>query len=152
VPLRILGLGLEDSQVVEADVFLLTDGEPQLLAGGPGLTIDRSEAASDLLLDDLRSDVGMEWVPNDMWLSYLKVDTPAADLDYDLAIGADPETLPSLRDAGIEAPEARPVEVADPGPALWPLALGGAAGAAALVAVLAVGRRREDAPIAGMAP
>ena len=48
---------------VEADVFLLTDDEPELLAGGTGLTLERSEPANDLLLDDLRSDVGMEWVP-----------------------------------------------------------------------------------------
>ena len=34
VPLRILGLGLEGSRNVEADVFLLTDNEPELLAGG----------------------------------------------------------------------------------------------------------------------
>ena len=30
---------------------------------GPGLTVERSEAASAGLLADLRSDVGMEWVP-----------------------------------------------------------------------------------------
>jgi hypothetical protein len=152
VPLRILSLGLEESQVVEADVFLLTDEEPQLLAGGPGLTIDRSEPASDPLLADLRSDVGMEWVPNDMWLSYLKVDAPARDLDYDLAIATGANALPSLTDAGIDAPEARPVRVPDPGPALWPLALGGAAGVAALVAIGFAGRRRDDAPVVGTAP
>ena len=58
VPVRILGLGLEEDRTVEADVFLLTDDEPELLAGGAGLTLDRSEEARDLLLDDLRSDVG----------------------------------------------------------------------------------------------
>ena len=36
VPLRILGLGLEPDRLVQADVFLLTDDRPQLLAGGPG--------------------------------------------------------------------------------------------------------------------
>src|SRR4029453_6593646 len=45
VPLRILSLGLEESEFVEADVFLLTDEEPALLAGGAGLTLARSEAA-----------------------------------------------------------------------------------------------------------
>ena len=45
VPLRILSLGLEESEFVEADVFLLTDEQPSLLAGGPGLTLARSEAA-----------------------------------------------------------------------------------------------------------
>src|SRR5688572_30296547 len=39
VPLRILSLGLEESEFVEADVFLLTDHQPNLLAGGSGLTL-----------------------------------------------------------------------------------------------------------------
>ena len=38
VPVRILGLGLDAEQRIEADVFLLTDREPELLAGGPGLS------------------------------------------------------------------------------------------------------------------
>ena len=47
VPVRILGLGLDGGRTVEADVFLLTDEEPNLLAGGTGLTLERSEAADD---------------------------------------------------------------------------------------------------------
>jgi hypothetical protein len=135
VPVRILGLGLDGSQNVEADVFLLTDDEPELLAGGPGLTLDRSEPASDLLLSDLRSDVGMGWMPGDMWLSYMKLAAPAAELDYDLAVSATPGVNPSLVDAGVPEPETVPVGSRDSGPEWWPLAAGGAAGAA----VLAVG-------------
>jgi hypothetical protein len=135
VPVRILGLGLDGGQNVEADVFLLTDDEPELLAGGAGLTLDRSEPASDLLLTDLRSDVGMEWVPDDMWLSYLKLAAPAAELDYDLAVSATPGVTPSLIDAGVPQPEAIPVGADGSGMAWWPLAAGAAAGAA----VLAVG-------------
>jgi hypothetical protein len=149
VPLRILGLGLEGSQVVEADVFLLTDEEPTLLAGGPGLTIDRNEAASAALLADLRSDAGMEWVPDEMWLSYLKVDAPAADLDYDLAIAATDQTLPSLVDAGIDAPEAR-ILTPDSGRVLWPIALGLAAGLVTVVLLTAVSRRGRH-PVQGLA-
>lgn len=108
VPLRILGLGLEADQRVEADVFLLTPERPELLTGGPGLTTDRSEPASRFLLDDLRSDRGMEWVPNTMWLSYLPLEAAAADLDYDLAISTDGQTAPSLVDAGLVAPGERP--------------------------------------------
>jgi Uncharacterized protein conserved in bacteria (DUF2330) len=147
VPVRILGLGLDGSQNVEADVFLLTDDEPELLAGGTGLTLDRSEPASDLLLSDLRSDVGMEWVPDGMWLSYLKLAAPAAELDYDLAVSATPGVTPSLVDAGVPEPEAIPVGPADRGLAQWPLAVGAAAGAA----VLAVGwiRWRRDRAGAG---
>ncbi len=142
VPVRILGLGLDGAQNVEADVFLLTDDEPELLAGGAGLTLDRSEHATDLLLSDLRSDVGMEWVPDDMWLSYLKLDAPAADLDYDLAVSATPGVTPSLVDTGVPEPEAMPVGSGGSGVAWWPLAAGGAAGAA----VLSVGwlRWRRD--------
>jgi Uncharacterized protein conserved in bacteria (DUF2330) len=132
VPVRILGLGLDGSQNVEADVFLLTDDEPELLAGGSGLTLDRSEPASDLLLSDLRSDVGMEWVPDDMWLSYMKLAAPAADLDYDLAVSATPGVTPSLVDAGVPEPEAISVGAPDSGREWWPLAAGGAAGAAVL--------------------
>ncbi len=46
----------------------------------------RSEQADGLLLDDLRSDVNMEWVPDRMWLSYMTLEAPADELDYDLAV------------------------------------------------------------------
>jgi len=149
VPVRILGLGLDGGQDVEADVFLLTDDEPELLAGGSGLTLDRSERASDLLLSDLRSDVGMEWVPEDMWLSYLKLAAPAAELDYDLAVSATPGVTPSLVDAGVPEPQAIPVGPQDPGRAWWPLAAGGAAVAAVLAAGWSWWRRGG---LAGVAP
>jgi hypothetical protein len=136
VPLRILSLGLESSRVVAADVFLLTDEEPKLLAGGPGLRLERSEAASPGLLADLRSDDGMAWVPDSMWFTYLQVDAPAGDLDYDLAVSADATTLPTLVDTGVDAPEASPVRA--PGPPLprWPLAAAGLAGVVTAVLVL----------------
>ena len=146
VPVRILGLGLEDDRTVEADVFLLTDEEPALLAGGAGLTLARSTEASDGLLDDLRSDVGMEWMPEDMWLSYMTLEAPARELDYDLAVSATPGVTPSLVDAGVDRPQAFPVLPDTPGPALWPIALG--AGAALGVAVLWWDRRRHAPPAA----
>jgi hypothetical protein len=100
VPLRVLSLGLDESRFIEADVFLLTDEEPDLLAGGPGLSLERSEAASDDLLADLRSDVGMEWVPDEAWLTKVVVDTTAAELTYDLAIDVSVAGEPSAVDAG----------------------------------------------------
>jgi hypothetical protein len=143
VPLRILGLGLDADQVVEADVFMLTDEEPELLAGGPGVDVQRSEAASDLLLDDLRSDKGMEWVPDDMWLSYLTVNTAAGNLDYDLAASTTADTDPSLEDVGVSSPQAIPLSASsDAGFALWPLAVGAGAG----LAILVVGLRRRPTP------
>ncbi len=126
VPVRILGLGLDANKVVDADVFLLTDEKPQLLAGGRGLTVNRSEAASELLLSDLRSDKGMEWVPNRMWFTHLPLSAPAGDLKYDLAISARSGRLPTLRDAGIATPAAAvvPAPLDDRGAALWPVGLG----------------------------
>ena len=101
VPLRIRGLGLDGDQAVQADVFLLTEQRPALLAGGPGVDLARSEQASRGLLTDLRSDAAMEWLPQSMWLSYLQLGVTAGSLDYDLAIAADPAREPSLVDAGI---------------------------------------------------
>jgi len=136
VPIRILGLGRGELEPVEADVYLLTDREPALLTG-PGLRTERSEAASRSLLDDLRSDKGMEWVPQDMWLTYLKVDAQGGDLTYDLAIATDGGE-PSLFDFDRTVAEATtggdvPGTTARRGgePA------GGGSGSVALVAVLA---------------
>jgi len=132
VPLRILGLGLEEDQRVEADVFLLTDDRPALLAGGDGLELARSEEAGDLLLDDLRSDVGMEWVPEEMWFTHLPLEADAGDLDYDLAVSTDDEEAPAVVDAGIPAREAVAIDASGGGVTWWPVAVGVAAAAAVL--------------------
>ncbi|HUH08051.1 MAG TPA: DUF2330 domain-containing protein [Egibacteraceae bacterium] len=142
VPLRILSLGLDESRTVEADVFLLTDERPELLAGGPGMKVERSEPASSGLLADLRFDVGMEWVPSSMWLSYLQLDVTAGDLDYDLAVAAQPGAEPSLIDAGVGAAAAVPVQRDSAGLPRWPILLGAVAGMAAFLTVTAISRRR----------
>ena len=102
VPLRILALGQDPEAIVEADVFLLTEQQPALLPAGNngGFELDRSEAASDSLLADLRSDKGMEWMPSSMWLSHLKIDSPASALKYDLAVDVN-GFAPSPRAAGL---------------------------------------------------
>ncbi len=100
VPLRILALGLDRTRVVNADVFLLTDDRPTLLAGDDGVRVARSEAASSALLTDLRSDKGMTWVPGGMWFTFVQVDTPAGALTHDLAVSTTPGALPSARLAG----------------------------------------------------
>ncbi len=141
VPIRILGLGADGETRIEADVFLLTPDQPDLLAGGTGMTVDRSEPATSFLLDDLRSDVGMEWLPQEMWLTYLKLDAPAAELDYDLAISAEAGSPADFGDTGVPAPQA-----IDPGssvPPVWPLV----AGIGAALLVFWFGRRiRFDGP------
>jgi hypothetical protein len=101
VPLRILALGKKEIEPVQADVFLLTDRRPALLPEARGLFLERSEPASDLLLQDLRSDSRMEWLPtSDMWLTYLRLDTTAGALGYDLAVDASGRGDPSEVDAG----------------------------------------------------
>jgi hypothetical protein len=142
VPLRILSLGLDKSKIVQADVFLLNDNKPNLLAGGRGLTLDRSESANASLLSDLRSDKHMGWIPQHMWFTFLRLDVAARDLDYDLAISTKPGTVPSLTDAGVTAAQARPI-VERAGRALWPLFAAGAVGVATFGIAGLFGRRRR---------
>ena len=110
VPLRILTLGLPDDARVEADVFLLTENVPEMLPtpaleGTEGMVLERSERASRFLLSDLGSDKGMGWIPrDDMWLSYLSIDTEAKNLKHDLAIDATGLGEPSPVAAGFEVP------------------------------------------------
>lgn len=100
VPLRILALGKDPDDVVQADVFLLTDKSPSVLTG-PGVSLARSEPASPSLLSDLRSDHAMGWVPETGWLSYLKVQASAARLRYDMAIDTSGVGHPSAVAAGL---------------------------------------------------
>jgi hypothetical protein len=104
VPLRILGVGLHPLERINADVFLLTDRKPALLPGdnASGLVLARQEPASTSLLTDLRTDKGMEWMPQSMWLSYLKVDALPATLNYDLAVDASGAGQPSRVAAGLD--------------------------------------------------
>jgi hypothetical protein len=136
VPLRILGLGKQPQDRIEADIFLLTDGVPALLPGPrDGLALAHSAEATDRLLDDLRSDDNTEWVPESAWLTKLSIDTTAADLKYDLAVDASGQGAPSARAAGLELP------VIDDGgvqPVVW-LAIAGSL--AALIAIIAMQRR-----------
>jgi uncharacterized protein DUF2330 len=100
VPLRILALGKDPDDVVQADVFLLTDHSPSILTG-PGVSLTRSEPASPSLLSDLHSDHGMGWVPDTSWLSHLKIQAPAGQLRYDMAIDASGVGHPSAVAAGL---------------------------------------------------
>ncbi len=106
VPLRILSLGKNADDRVDADVYLLTDRAPSLLpaAAGDGLFLDHTAPASSALLDDLRSDRGMDWVPDFGWLMKVRVDAPASDVRYDLAVDATGRGVASRVAAGLEGP------------------------------------------------
>jgi hypothetical protein len=148
VPLRILGVGRQPAERINADVFLLTDQRPALLPGdaAPGLALDRSAPATSRLLADLRTDKGMEWVPESMWLSYLKVDALPSQLTYDLAVDATGAGKPSPEAAGLESGQPVPQALRstdDGGTSVLPWTLAGAVvlGAVAAGVLLATRRR-----------
>jgi len=105
VPLRILALGKQADARVNADVYLLTDKRPALLPAprANGMEITHSAAATASLLGDLRSDKGMDWVPQDAWLTKVRIDAAASQLRYDLAVDAFGRS-PSRVAAGLEPP------------------------------------------------
>ena len=150
VPLRILGLGKSAAEIVQADVYLLTDERPALLpragafAESEGLILDHSAAATDSLLADLRSDAGMGWVPDEAWLTKVVVDTSADQLDFDLAIDASGAGAPSPIDAGFAPFGPDPVPRA---PVAVYLAL-----AAALIVAIPVLIERGSRPAGGRPP
>ena len=107
VPLRILALGKTGQERVEADVFLMTDQAPALLptpTGFNGMAVSHSDVASQGLLDDLRSDRGMSWVPKTAWLTKIAIEADAPQLSYDLAVDASGQGVPSWVQAGLNVP------------------------------------------------
>jgi uncharacterized cupredoxin-like copper-binding protein len=158
VPLRILALGAQPSQGIEADLFLLNDrapallpvprGVPRLGPAAAGLNEVLVEQASPQLLTDLRSDRGMKWLPSSgMWLSYLQIRARASELTYDLAIDPTGNGRPSPVDAGLTGPGH--ASLGATGESLMPLWLG--LGALALLFAVAMRQRRgEDRPVIGI--
>lgn len=138
IPLRILALGKGGTEVVNADLFVLTPHRPSFapeLDGLLGMSVLRTAPADPGLLRDLRSDRGMGWLPPEgMWLTAMRLEAPAATLTYDLSIdgGGPPLAVPEA------VPEA---------PAPGPWVLGGLAGTALLFVgtVVGLGRRRPRA-------
>ncbi|HEX6675295.1 MAG TPA: DUF2330 domain-containing protein [Actinomycetes bacterium] len=158
VPLRILGLGHRPGERIDADVYLLTERRPALLPrpvapGHAGVSLEQSRPASSLLLDDLRRDENMGWMPaSGMHLSYLRVDTTAGALTYDLAIDASGRHTPSPVAAGLVAPGetyVAPRPLAARVASLWPwLVVALAAGGGLILAVGSLQRagRRAGTP------
>lgn len=143
VPIRILALGKTGADRIDADVFLLTDRAPAFLpapTGDNGMRLEHSAAASASLLDDLRSDRGMSWVPAGGWLTKVAVEASATQLSFDLAIDASGQGVPSWVQAGFDAPPPIVIEGAT-----WVRILAASIFTLALVILLVVFRR----PVAG---
>lgn len=120
VPLRILGLGKQGAERVDADVYLLTERRPTMLPaptrdfGGSvrnnatGLFLEYDQQASPQLLRDLRDDKSGSWVPRkNMWLSKVRVQTRASELKYDLAVDQSGLRKASFVAAGLVDPEVK---------------------------------------------
>jgi hypothetical protein len=150
VPLRILTMGRKSADLIQADVYLLTDRAPATLPladlpnGDPnqrGLIQQVSESASASLLSDLRSDRGMGWLPaNGMWLTKITVNTPAGNLTNDLAVDASGFGQPSAAAAGYNVGQQLPFADTSLWSAVW-------VGLASIVVLLSIGiiaRRRSD--------
>ena len=144
VPLHILGLGKLPGERVEADVFLLTDRRPAMLPmphRSGALRLEHDAAATATLLNDLRADKGMAWVPRDAWLTKIRVDAAAGELSYDLAVDASGQAAPSRVAAGLD-PLLPPLQAEDLS-TLWPVALVGLV-YALVVLGFATSRRRLE--------
>ena len=146
VPIRILGLGKSGGGVVEADVYLLTDRAPALLpapTGANGMRVGHSDNATRSLLNDLRSDTGMSWVPQSGWLTKIEIDADGPQLSYDLAIDASGNANPSYVQAGL----AGPGTVYEDNGAVERLLLAGAIALGVLLLVVIVLRPPARAPL-----
>jgi hypothetical protein len=150
VPLRILGLGKNDAEIVDADVYLLTDNLPAMLPRPrletSALKVKQSGPASRLLLRDLRSDRGMKWLPRTgMWLTYIRVKGEAGQLHHDLALDVS-GGQPSLVDAGYAGFSDSPFSSVVPteeSARLWGWALAMGLGAAGVLAANRVVARKR---------
>ncbi len=101
----------------------------------PGIVQELSEPASASLMTDLRSDRGMKWMPNSgMWLTHLRINTPAEELTHDLAIDASGYDQPDPIAAGFVVPL--------PDPGVQPIVWATLATGVLLVLVGAAARRR----------
>ena len=120
VPLRILALGREASEIVQGTSTSSPTGGPRHFPrpsarrgstrANADLIQEVSEPASSTLLTDLRSDRGMKWLPeSDMWLTYIRVNETAGNLKHDLAIDASGYGRPSPVAAGYPVPRRRAV-------------------------------------------
>jgi hypothetical protein len=144
VPLRILALGKSGQDRVDASVYLLTDRRPNLLpspTGLNGMRLDHSAPATRGLLSDLRSDLGMGWVPQAAWLTKVAIDAAAPQLSYDLAVNAGRGTVARVQ-AGLDVPPLNAIGIQYSNPGALAITLL-AIGAVLLVVVVGAPRRQR---------
>ncbi len=138
IPLKILALGKAGVELVDAELFVLTDDRPSFypeIGSMVGMSVRADRPASASLLKDLRGDRAMSWVPaSGMWLTALNIHTVASNVTSDLSIdGGGP----------VPAPLGRPIPV-HLGWVFWVALVGGAA---LVIREASRLRRRESARV-----
>ena len=144
VPLRILCLGLGKAQVVEADVFLLTDDRPMLRAGETGLSSRAATRPRRLCSPTCAPTRAWRGYPTTCGSRTCGSTRRPANLNYDLAVSTHDDVLPSARMAGIGlhgGPDSGPLTVGGSGFPAWDV-VAIAGGLLVLLSVIAVARRR----------
>jgi hypothetical protein len=139
IPLQILALGKGGPEIVNADLFVLTDHAPSLtpeVLDMTGVSVRAYRPASTELLGELRADRGMGWLPGEgMWLTALQMETPAALISHDLSIDGGGPAMPPL----VSVPRV---------PAAWPWVFAGIGGALlTFVGAMALPRRAQPQPV-----
>jgi Uncharacterized protein conserved in bacteria (DUF2330) len=99
VPLQILAAAKPASELVEADVFLLTPTQPRFGTLDKGVTVEKSARATSLLLDDLRNDNNSDWIPQAGYLTHVAIKAKAGDMKRDLVTQAAETPRAPLTDA-----------------------------------------------------
>ncbi|HEY6377910.1 MAG TPA: DUF2330 domain-containing protein [Candidatus Dormibacteraeota bacterium] len=161
VPLEVLA---NASDLVNADVYLLTDTKPTVagidlaafggnLPNAQGMQVVRQEPMNDRLHLDLSSDRNMGWVQAGGWFTALRLEAPGTVVTYDMTVVDAGLIFTAPMGAGPDAVATAPAVVlpsplgggADHTTAFALVAAGGALGLALLAAgvVVLVGRRSE---------
>jgi hypothetical protein len=92
IPVKVLTFDKPATDVVVADLFLMTPGRPTILAGqvpGTAVTFQRDYGSGSLLVADLTDDERADWVPTEFTLTRIDVRSDARLLDWDIAARVD---------------------------------------------------------------
>lgn len=162
IPVKVLGFDKPGEEIVVADLFLMTPGQPTVLGGlvpGTDITFQRAYGPGSDLVFDLTDDERAEWIPTSFTLTRVDVRTEQRLLEWDIAarVGDVPDRAAAFgvafasAEQGEEYLGSAPVEtdiargtLGDRGLPAWPLA-GAAVVVAALVAAGLFVRRNRPA-------
>lgn len=148
IPVKILTFDKPATEVVVADLFLMTPEAPRILGArvpGTSVTFQQDYTSGSPLVQDLTDDERAGWVPTDFTLTRIDVRTEARLLGWDIAAAVgqtpDPDWAYGVAPAATQdgSPQVVPAELAASTTPWWPagtvaLALA-VAGAAGLLAV-----------------